>query len=562
MPQRASIRDTRAHEIPAHPGTPRVTRPRRVVVVGGGIAGLAAACGLAERGVEVTLIEAEDRLGGRVRSWETTTAAGDVTMSRGFHAFFRQYYNLRELLARAGDLDAMLSPIADYPVVSARGDADSFAKIPRTPPWNFMTFVARSPTFRARDLARVDIDTALSLLDVDFPETFRELDGVSAAEFLDRLRFPERARHLALEVFARSFFADPSDFSAGELVAMFHAYFLGSAEGLLFDVPRDDFDTSLWAPLGQALEASGVRRVTGTVTRVERGQTGSPAHSGSASRPGSAAPSGAATSPGSATPPGSATSAGAGAQPGPEWRVVTADGACETADAVVLAAGPGATREIVAASPGIGSEEWRKSIDRIELAPPFAVLRLWFDGPVQPDRAPFLGTAGFGPLDNVSVLERFEAGAAEWSREHGGSVVELHAYAIDAAHLDDPAQQRELAAQLRRELERVYPETAGLTAVSEILLIERDCALIGTDSWDGRPRVRTPVPGLALAGDWVRSDLPIALMERAATTGWMAANELLRDWGAAGHTLWSVPTRGRHRWPRVSRALMARLPGR
>src|SRR5690606_23973682 len=139
---------------------------------------------------------------------------------------------------------------------------DSFTKIPTTPPWNFISFVLRSPTFTLRDLARVDIDTALSLLDVDFPETYRALDGVSAAEFLDRLKFPDRARHLALEVFARSFFAPPSDFSAGELVAMFHSYFLGSSEGLLFDVPRDDFDTALWRPLGDVLERAGMRRIT------------------------------------------------------------------------------------------------------------------------------------------------------------------------------------------------------------------------------------------------------------------------------------------------------------
>ena len=83
----------------------------------------------------------------------------------------------------------------------------------------------------------------------DFPGTFSAYDGESAAAFLDRLRFPDKARHLALEVFARSFFAHPSEFAAGELVAMFHSYFLGSSEGLLFDVPGDDYDTVLWAPL-------------------------------------------------------------------------------------------------------------------------------------------------------------------------------------------------------------------------------------------------------------------------------------------------------------------------
>ena len=34
-------------------------------------------------------------------------------------------------------------------------------------------------------------------------------------------------------------------------------------------------------------------------------------------------------------------------------------------------------------------------------------------------------------------------------------------------------------------------------------------------------------------------------MERAASTGWHAANCLLAGWGLAGHELYSVPTRGR-----------------
>jgi isorenieratene synthase len=55
----------------------------------------------------------------------------------------------------------------------------------------------------------------------------------------------------------------------------------------------------------------------------------------------------------------------------------------------------------------------------------------------------------------------------------------------------------------------------------------------------------SPHPGLMLAGDGIRIDLPVALMERAATTGWSAANRLLSGWGLAGHPLHTVPTRGR-----------------
>lgn len=521
MSENRIIHDRRAVRFGSVPGAPSTPTPRRVVVVGGGIAGLAAACGLVERGIAVDLIEAEPQLGGRVRAWDKENAAGKVTMSRGFHAFFRQYYNLRKLLTRAGNLGEILRPVNDYPVVSARGDQDSFTKIPRTPPWNFITFVMRSPTFSAGDLKHVDVDTALSLLDVSFPDTYRQLDDVSAAEFLDRLKFPDRARHLALEVFARSFFADPREFSAGELVAMFHSYFLGSAEGLLFDVPADDFETSLWGPLGEALERNGMRQVRGEVQRVER-------------IPGTAG-----------------------------WRAILADGTELDADAVVLAAGPLATQQIIAASPdlrtGPDAPGWFESVERTRLAPPFAVQRLWFDGLVAPERPPFLGTAEFGPLDNVSVLERFEAGAAKWSRSNGGSVIELHAYALPEEWQGDAEQERQLAERLRAELGRIYPETLEMNVIAEEFLVERDCALIGTNSWQDRPEVRTPHREVMLAGDWVRCELPIALMERAATTGWMAANELLTAWGIESHELWSVPTQGRHWWAGAARKGLRRL---
>jgi isorenieratene synthase len=97
-----------------------VASQRRVVVVGGGIAGLAAAAGLASAGVDVTVLEREEELGGRVRSWPVTLADGSsAQMSRGFHAFFRQYYTLRSLLRRADpDLRALI-PLADYPLVRA-----------------------------------------------------------------------------------------------------------------------------------------------------------------------------------------------------------------------------------------------------------------------------------------------------------------------------------------------------------------------------------------------------------------------------------------------------------
>nr|WP_308426399.1 FAD-dependent oxidoreductase [Nakamurella endophytica] len=485
---------------------------RRVTVIGGGIAGLAAAAGLAERGVAVTLLEAAPQLGGRVRAWPVP---GDPerTMSRGFHAFFRQYYNLRALLRRADPALGRLVPVEDYPLVLAGGHRDSFTGIPRTPPLNLAAFVLRSPSFTVRDLARVDVAAALELLDVRFPRTFADYDGESAAEFLDRLRFPDAARHLALEVFARSFFADPREFAAGELVAMFHSYFVGSAEGLLFDVPDDDYDTALWAPLARYLQRRGVEIRTGAeVLGVDL--------------------------------------------TGPQARTVLAD-AEHAADAVVLAVDPRTARRLVADGAGLPGGSWRDAVAAGRSAPPFAVWRLWLDRAVDADRSPFLGTSGYGPLDNVTVLERFEAGAARWAQRHRGSVVEVHAYAVPPG--TDEVALRE---QLRAELHRVYPETAAAGVRAQEWLLQQDCPLLDPSGWQRRPGVLTPDPRLVLAGDWVRSDLPVALMERAATTGWAAANTVLSGWGVAGHDLWSTPMAGRHPVAGVTRRVLAGRPGR
>jgi isorenieratene synthase len=503
-------RDARAVRHPGAPGAARLSDPSKpVVVAGGGIAGIAAAVGLAERGVPVIVIEPQDQLGGRVRSWPVTHGDDHVTMSRGFHAFFRQYYNLRALLRRVDpDLQSLVA-VSDYPLISADGYTDSFASIPRTPPLNFAAFVARSPSFQLRDLAAVSVPAALELLDVDFPTTFSRYDGESAAEFLDRLQFPAKARHLALEVFARSFFAPPNEFSAGELVAMFHTYFLGSSEGLLFDVPRDNYDSCLWSPLQRYLERLGTEvRLGDSVAWIDAGDV--------------------------------------------QLRVGLEAGTELDADSLVLATDPATLRRLGLES-ALGNQVWRDRLAAMRAAPPFAVWRLWLDRLVADDRPAFLGTSGFGPLDNVSVLERFEDGAKRWSSAHSGSVVELHAYAL-VRQPDD----RELKDQLLAELHRVYPELQAATVVADEWLVRDDCPLWGTDPWEQRLTVQTPDARIVLAGDGIRCDYPVALMERAATTGFLAANHVLHIYGLAGHDLWTVPMHARHRLSSFLHRLLSR----
>ncbi|MEV6817197.1 FAD-dependent oxidoreductase [Nocardiopsis dassonvillei] len=522
------VRDPLAEAVPPAPPTGPATAGRpRAVVVGGGIAGLAAACALAERDVDVTVLEREPSLGGRLRGWATTLSDGSpATMTRGFHAFFRQYYNLRALLRRGDPGLGTLVPLTDYPLVHRDGPRDRFSGLPATPPWNAAVLAATSPSFPARDMARVNLPAALQLFDVDVPGVYERLDHLSARDLLDAVRFPPTARHLAFEVFTRSFFSDPGVLSAAELALMFHVYFLGSSEGLVFDVPGSPFPQALWDPLERYLAKRGVRLRTGVL--VEEA--------------------------------GRAREGGEPERREPRSRFTlrgrTAGGGVfeEGADAVVLAADPAGTRDLVAASPGLGGPDWRGRMARVRTAPPFLVSRYWLDRPVRPHRPAFLGTAGYPTLDNISVLERYEDEAREWARRTGGSVVELHAYALEEGCHPEYERNR-----LREQAESVYPELRGARAVDARHELRADCPLFAPGSHRDRCGVTTPDPFVTVAGDHVRTDLPVALMERAATSGLLAANALLSRWGRPGHTVWTVPRRGRSaplralaRWSRMS----------
>jgi len=475
-------------------------RPR-VVVVGGGIAGASAAVVLAERGLPVVICEAADLLGGRLGAHPRTLPDGTVQwVDHGFHGFFRQYYNWRKILRRiSAGPEPLLHPLGSYPVISEHWPQEEFDRLPPAPPLSIVALTLRSPSLRLRELARTDHTIGLSLLGFEAGQTYAHLDQVSAEQLLAALRLPERARVMLFNVFAHSFFNDAASMSAAELVAMFHFYFLGNPEGLGMDAPHADYQSAIWEPMARYLRQRGAQIQTGTpVTELSRDPAG-------------------------------------------PWRVRTGAGATLTADEVVLATDAATAARLLGASAGATSGDQRLAAvaARPRTGPPYAVARYWLDGDVRPERAQFTSIADGGILDSVTLYHRFEAGARSWHERTRGSVVELHAYACPPG-----AGAADLGAAMLAELGRLWPETRRLHQVDQHCHVSTDAAGFPVGGHAATPGVRTDVPGLTLAGDWVATPFPSALMERAAATGIGAANVILAAHGYRTEPVWSVPPRG------------------
>ncbi len=78
--------------------------PKRVAVVGGGLAGLACAKYLVDAGHKPLVLERENVLGGKVSAWQDKD--GDW-VETGLHIFFGAYPNMMNLFAELGIEDRL-----------------------------------------------------------------------------------------------------------------------------------------------------------------------------------------------------------------------------------------------------------------------------------------------------------------------------------------------------------------------------------------------------------------------------------------------------------------------
>jgi squalene-associated FAD-dependent desaturase len=194
--------------------------------------------------------------------------------------------------------------------------------------------------------------------------------------------------------------------------------------------------------------------------------------------------------------------------------------------------------ELLAAIPGLAG------VEQIEPAGITAV-HLWFDRPVIPlPRAALVGRLGqwvFAAPCDAGVPPAAERGEGRGERGEGAtghstyppplsslpSAQQYCQVVVSAAHRVGPYRHNEWLAEIVAELGEIWPEVRQARVLHGRVVAQRAAlfsARPGADRF--RPPQRTPVPNLALAGDWTATGWP-ATMESAVRSGRLAVEAAL-----------------------------------
>ncbi len=582
----------------------RAASPARVVVVGGGLAGIAAATALAERGLRVTLLEQAPQLGGKIAGWKVSALGETVHVEHGFHGFFKHYYNLHQLLDAAG-ATADLTQNTSYPLLFGDRPTERFGTTTSVFPINLMSVIAQSETLGFGDFAKPSTGL-LELMRHDPERTPSRWDDTDFLSFAQDNDIPAAMIDTVLRPFAETSLNAIERMSAAYAINFFHFYFMGNPEGLAFDVVARDLAKAVVDPLVARMRSLGVDVRTGArVSRLEMGQDG--VRSVVIAERLAAAPTEDALA-SAAVLEGSWTSA-RDDRGGPAW-VTRQDGQLRALSATCthlfcpvkpdparggflcpchggrydaqgqVAAGPPerplaslivveqdgrvtlraperpeeeilcdwcvlacdvpGVRALIAGSAAI-DPDLAARVAALGTAGPYLVTRVWLDRPVLPERDPFYTVSRYRYTDALALYSRFQEPFIGWAARTGGAVIELHAYAIGEADL---LPTDAILEAMHAEMLAMLPELEGCAVLHRETQLQDNFSRFAPGDHATRPTTRTPVPNLMLAGDHVAIDVSAHLMEGAVVSGRLAANEILSALGLREQPIPMVDPRG------------------
>ncbi|MGF1487942.1 MAG: FAD-dependent oxidoreductase [Prochloraceae cyanobacterium] len=211
------------------------------------------------------------------------------------------------------------------------------------------------------------------------------------------------------------------------------------------------------------------------------------------------------------------------------------------ADYYVIAADVPGVKQLFNVIAGDIDETIQGKVDKLAVADPFAVGRFWFDRDFEWDHSNFASLSGYSLTDSITLYHRIQTQFIEWSQRTGGSVVELHAYCYKEKQF--PTQEA-LLTTFERELYQIVPELKDAKMLHKELVNQKNFSGYPPGSYCDRPETNTEVSNLVFAGDWVKMPFPSGLMERAVSSGLLAANAILQRENLQRRKLFSVMPEG------------------
>lgn len=222
---------------------------RDAVVVGGGLAGLAASAALAEAGCAVTLLEWRPYLGGRAYSYEHP-AMGEVVDSQ--HVVLGCCTNIVDLVAKAGAADT-LRWFDDLLFLEPGGRRSVLRPSGLPAPMQRVVSLLRAPMLSFGD--KLGVARGLAEFLRGYPADDRE----SAASWMQRTGQTERAiRHFWEPVIVATLNDSAEQCSLKYAGKVFHEAFLRSAEAGRMGIPTQPLSEFL-QPIASYAERLGAR---------------------------------------------------------------------------------------------------------------------------------------------------------------------------------------------------------------------------------------------------------------------------------------------------------------
>ncbi len=435
----------------------------RVLVVGGGLAGIAAATAACEAGLTVTLLEGRGALGGRASSVVHRRTGDEV--DTGQHAMLGCYDEMFRLLRRLGTMDLVRIPDGlSIPIVRADGERATLASPALPPPFHLAAGLLQHRHLTLADKAR-----SLRVLgDARARHDDAALDRLTVAEWLDGLGQSAAARELLWDPLCLATLnASPDVAPASLLAVVIVRGLLGPGRASSLALSTVGLSRLHAEPARRYLAERGARVLLNEpVSRlvVERGRC-------------------------------------AGA--------LRRDGSVERAE-VVIAAVPGPMLRRILPEP------WRdqppfSTLDALGKSP-IVSLHLWLDRPILD--VPFVGFAG------TRVHWAFDRALIWGESARGGHLVTLVVSGAD----DIAALSAEDAlATCWPEVQRALPAAREAAILDIEVIREREATFRARPGCAAlRFGPTTPLPGLLVAGDWTDTGLP-ATMEGACASGHAAA---------------------------------------